>query len=162
MRQFVNATGEPNRSEPPTDGRIRLVRRAGGGRHPALVVLGDPIVLLMWLVAVIAVGALDAALAGSPRALRLERSLPSRVRLGETVASTLYLTNTGRRRVHGVVRDGWQPSAAGRMPDPGAAGARPPAATGARTGDDAVASVGGGPAEWVVHRVVGWAGEGRR
>ena len=59
----------------------------------------------------IAVGALDAALAGSPRTLRLERSLPTRVRLGESVASTLYLTNTGRRRVHGVVRDGWQPSA---------------------------------------------------
>jgi uncharacterized protein (DUF58 family) len=34
------------------------------------------------------------------------------VRLGETVESTLYLTNTGTRRMRGVVRDGWPPSAA--------------------------------------------------
>ncbi len=33
------------------------------------------------------------------------------MRLGETVASTLMLTNSGTRRVHGIVRDGWQPSA---------------------------------------------------
>jgi uncharacterized protein (DUF58 family) len=33
------------------------------------------------------------------------------VRLGETVQSTLYLSNHGRRRIRGRVRDGWQPSA---------------------------------------------------
>ena len=49
--------------------------------------------------------------AGSPRSVALTRSLPAQVRLGETVASELTITNTGRRRIRGIVRDGWQPSA---------------------------------------------------
>lgn len=76
-----------------------------------IVVLGDPVVLGIWLLAAVLIGVLDVLLAGSPRAVRLARDLPARVRLGETVPSTLYLANTGRRRVVGVVRDGWQPSA---------------------------------------------------
>jgi uncharacterized protein (DUF58 family) len=76
-----------------------------------VVVLGDPGWLPAWLLLVAVVGAIDLVLAGSPRRLVLERELPQRVRLGETVPSVLYLTNTGRRRVHGIVRDGWQPSA---------------------------------------------------
>ncbi|MET4782156.1 DUF58 domain-containing protein [Glaciihabitans sp. UYNi722] len=76
-----------------------------------VVVLGDPGWLLAWLLFAAVVGAVDLILAGSPRQLVLERELPQRVRLGETVPSTLFLANTGRRRVHGIVRDGWQPSA---------------------------------------------------
>lgn len=76
-----------------------------------VVVLGDPGWLLAWLLFAAGVGAVDLILAGSPRQLVLERELPQRVRLGETVPSTLFLANTGRRRVHGIVRDGWQPSA---------------------------------------------------
>ncbi|MHB1173098.1 MAG: DUF58 domain-containing protein, partial [Lacisediminihabitans sp.] len=60
-----------------------------------LVALGDPAVLGGWLLLVAVLGAVDLALAGSPRALNLARELPDRVRLGETVPSTLYLTNTG-------------------------------------------------------------------
>ena len=72
-------------------------------------------VLLVWLVFVLVLGGLDLALAASPRAVTAERMLPTRVRLGESVTSELYLTNTGRRRLVGVVRDAWQPSAgAGR------------------------------------------------
>ena len=94
------------------------------GRFVALVALGVvPIVALgrtpgtaalvlgLWLLVVLGAGTLDLALAGSPRTLSLVRSLPARVRLGETVMSDLYLTNTGTRRLRAIVRDGWQPSA---------------------------------------------------
>jgi uncharacterized protein (DUF58 family) len=76
-----------------------------------IVLLGDPAVLGVWLVLVIVVGAIDVILAGSPRAIAVTRDLPERVRLGETVHSILYLSNSGRRRIRGLVRDGWQPSA---------------------------------------------------
>lgn len=69
------------------------------------------LVLLTWLLLSAALGALDLVLAASPRALSVQRVLPRRVRLGESVTSELYLTNTGRRTLHGVVRDAWQPSA---------------------------------------------------
>jgi uncharacterized protein (DUF58 family) len=94
------------------------------GRFALLVALGVvPVVLLgrteeaatavlaLWLVATLALGVLDLSLAGSPRTISLARSLPARVRLGESVTSALYLTNTGRRRLDAVVRDAWQPSA---------------------------------------------------
>ena len=76
-----------------------------------LVALGDPFWLVVWLAVVLLVGALDLVLAGSPRRLSLSRELPDRTRLGESVTSTLLLSNAGRRRVRGTVRDGWQPSA---------------------------------------------------
>ena len=76
-----------------------------------IVLIGEPSVLGIWLLVAVLAGAVDVVLAGSPRAVAFSRDLPDRVRLGETVPSTLYLTNTGRRRVVGVVRDGWQPSA---------------------------------------------------
>ncbi|WP_349899447.1 DUF58 domain-containing protein [Parafrigoribacterium soli] len=76
-----------------------------------IVVLGDPAVLGLWLALALLLGILDAVLAGSPRGVRLSRELPDRVRLGEMVPATLFLVNTGRRRVAGTVRDGWQPSA---------------------------------------------------
>ncbi|MGL4339588.1 MAG: DUF58 domain-containing protein [Rhodoglobus sp.] len=77
-----------------------------------IIVSGQPIMLLFWLLLTVILAVIDLAVAGSPRAVLLSRELPSRVRLGDTVSSTLFITNTGRRRVHGVVRDGWQPSAA--------------------------------------------------
>ncbi|GAA3892450.1 DUF58 domain-containing protein [Leifsonia kafniensis] len=94
------------------------------GRFVLLVALGVvPLVLLghslaaaaavlgWWLLGVVVLGSLDLALAASPRQVALSRTLPSRVRLGESVTSELYLTNRGRRRLQGVVRDAWQPSA---------------------------------------------------
>lgn len=94
------------------------------GRFVALVAFGVvPIVLLgrtlpeaaivlgTWLGIVVVLAAVDVALAASPRAVAVARDLPSRVRLAETVTSELYLTNTGRRRLRGAVRDAWEPSA---------------------------------------------------
>jgi uncharacterized protein (DUF58 family) len=76
-----------------------------------IVAFDEPLWLPGWLLISAALGGIDLALAGSPRALLPSRDLPARVRLGETVSSTLYLANPTRRRVRGVVRDGWQPSA---------------------------------------------------
>ncbi|TPW77212.1 DUF58 domain-containing protein [Schumannella soli] len=65
----------------------------------------------IWVGGVIVLTVVDLVLAGSPRRLRLERELPARMRLGESVSSTLFVTNTGRRTVRGVLRDAWTPSA---------------------------------------------------
>jgi uncharacterized protein (DUF58 family) len=79
-----------------------------------LIATGDPLVGVYWVVGAIIVGNVDLAAAASPRALLLERDLPGRLRLGETAASTLFVTNTGRRGMHGQLRDGWPPSAGAR------------------------------------------------
>ncbi len=76
-----------------------------------VVLLNEPLALAGWLGFVLIVGAIDLAAAGSPRQLRFSRQLPERVRLGESVPSTLFITNAGRRAVRGIVRDGWEPSA---------------------------------------------------
>ena len=66
---------------------------------------------LGWAALVLLGIAADVILAGSPRALRVEREPVSAVRLGEPAQAWFVLSNPGRRRVHGLVRDGWQPSA---------------------------------------------------
>jgi uncharacterized protein (DUF58 family) len=94
------------------------------GRFVALLALGAlPVVLFgaepaaggtllaAWLVGCVLLGVLDLCLAGSPRAVALERDLPGRLRLGETATSLLYVTNRGRRTLRGRLRDGWSPSA---------------------------------------------------
>ncbi|BBY45290.1 DUF58 domain-containing protein [Mycolicibacterium celeriflavum] len=66
------------------------------------------VVLLIALLALIAV---DAALAGNTRRVRLRRSGDTAARLGQQVAAVLLVDNAGTRRVKGVVRDAWPPSA---------------------------------------------------
>ena len=76
-----------------------------------IVYFDDPLALAGWLAVVLVVSVIDLLFAGSPRQVVLAREVGERVRLGETTAATLYLTNTGRRTVRGVIRDGWEPSA---------------------------------------------------
>jgi len=76
-----------------------------------LVVIGEPIALVGWLVLVAVLVTVDLVVAGSPRKLRLSRQLPGPIRLGESAQSTLLIANTGRRQLRGLVRDAWQPSA---------------------------------------------------
>ena len=76
-----------------------------------VVVFDAPAALLVWVGVVVLLAAVDLVLAASPRRITLERVLPGPVRLGERVETTLYLTNTGRRRMRATVRDGWPPSA---------------------------------------------------
>lgn len=55
--------------------------------------------------------AVDMALAGRIAALRMERAGGTSTRLGQPVKVALLVTNGGRRRVRGVLRDAWLPSA---------------------------------------------------
>lgn len=85
------------------------------GRDPASAfgVLG------LWMAGWMVLVLLDVALAPAPRRVRIERQLPDRVRLGETVESRLLVTNRNRRELRATVRDGWEPSAgAPRMREP--------------------------------------------
>jgi uncharacterized protein (DUF58 family) len=54
----------------------------------------------------------DLVLAAPVRPLQLARSGDTTVRLGETATVALTLANPGRRRLRGLLRDGWPPSAA--------------------------------------------------
>lgn len=79
-----------------------------------VVLLGGWPGLALWLAVVVVLVGLDLGIAGSPRALHFARDVPARVRLGESVPAQLLVTNRGRRTVHGVLRDAWQPSAGAR------------------------------------------------
>ena len=63
------------------------------------------------LAALLGVVALDAALAGNTRQLEFTRSGDTTARLGQQVDAVLVVTNAGRRRLRGAVRDAWPPSA---------------------------------------------------
>ncbi|QZA07507.1 DUF58 domain-containing protein [Mycolicibacter heraklionensis] len=53
---------------------------------------------------------LDVALTTDPATLRIERSMDTAVRLGQTLTTTLWIGNGGRR-FRGQLRDAWPPSA---------------------------------------------------
>lgn len=90
------------------------------GRAALLALLGVGWVALVqpswagigvWWLVVLAAVLVDLALAASPRALQLTRAPLGAVRVGEPAASVLVVEHTGRRRVRGLLRDAWQPSA---------------------------------------------------
>ena len=92
------------------------------GRVPLLLLLGLVPVLLrpamstvwLWVLVVAAATTLDWWLAPRPARLGLGRHPSPPVRLGEESASTLTVTNSGRRAVRALVRDAWQPLAGAR------------------------------------------------
>jgi uncharacterized protein (DUF58 family) len=57
----------------------------------------------------VAIG-VDVSLAAATRRLRFTRSGDTAARLGQPVAATVTIVNTGRRRFRGEVRDAWPPS----------------------------------------------------
>ena len=69
-----------------------------------------------WLVLVAVLVGADAAAAPRPRSLELHRLPVAQVRLLEETPTTLLVTNTGGRRVRGVLRDAWVPSAGAQEP----------------------------------------------
>ncbi|CAN7346008.1 DUF58 domain-containing protein [Knoellia sp. LjRoot47] len=69
----------------------------------------------LWLLLCGMVVAVDVLLAARPRSLQLERELPASVRLGESVRTSLLVTNPGSRSVRGVLRDAWPPSAGAEL-----------------------------------------------
>jgi uncharacterized protein (DUF58 family) len=87
-------------------GRTALVAALGALLAP----LGT--VWLLAFVGLLVVGvAVDVALAGRVADLRMERSGATSTRLGQPVEVALLVTNGGRRRIRGVLRDAWLPSA---------------------------------------------------
>ncbi|MGI4894592.1 MAG: DUF58 domain-containing protein [Janthinobacterium lividum] len=92
------------------------------GRAPLLVLLGVVLAVAWpgwgafwtWSALSLVLLALDVLLAASPKRLLLQRLPMPAVRLGNPRESELMLVNSGSRRVRGVLRDGWQPSAGAR------------------------------------------------
>src|SRR5258705_12142696 len=74
-------------------------------------VSGSVLAVLVVDATLVAAALLDAAYAGSVRALRLERAGDTSVRLGESAQVVLRVANPGRRPVRGLLRDAWPPSA---------------------------------------------------
>lgn len=68
-------------------------------------------VFLICAVALASAALVDAALAGRPAAVQFSRSGPVSMRLGQSVDTSLNVRNSSRRRVRGVLRDAWPPSA---------------------------------------------------
>ena len=90
------------------------------GRAGLLALLGALVVgllapawwgLLLVTGVLVALVAVDVALAGSVRALHLDRSGDVAVRLGEPAEVSLRVGNVSRRRLRGRLRDAWPPSA---------------------------------------------------
>jgi len=81
------------------------------GIVPVALAPAGGVTLLVVLVLLLLAVAVDVALAGRVSSLRLAREGASSCRLGEAAEVRLLLTNTGNRRVRGVLRDAWVPSA---------------------------------------------------
>lgn len=89
------------------------------GRVPLLLLLGlVPVVVRpssgtvwLWLLVVSVLVIADLLLAPKPASLSVSRDAVGAVRLGQPTESRLRVTNTGSRRVRGLLRDAWQPSA---------------------------------------------------
>ncbi|GAA1946251.1 DUF58 domain-containing protein [Microbacterium deminutum] len=64
-----------------------------------------------WVVLCVLAALADALAAPDPRRVRVERTAPRRVLLGQPAASELRLRNDGSRMLRGRVRDAWQPTA---------------------------------------------------
>jgi len=89
------------------------------GRVPLLLLLGLGALVLrpglgtlwLWVLLVAVLTVVDWWLAPSPTSLSVVRREVGSVRLGDPTASVLLATNTGNRRLDGLVRDAWQPTA---------------------------------------------------
>lgn len=89
------------------------------GRVPLLLLAGVvPVVLRpsfgtawLWVLLVLVLVVVDWAVAAQPQRLEFTRSADPRVRLGEPTSTTLTATNPTQRRLRGLVRDSWQPTA---------------------------------------------------
>ncbi|MFI6501575.1 DUF58 domain-containing protein [Nonomuraea typhae] len=90
-------------------GRAALVAAVG---IVVVLLAPDPgFALLGWLLVLISAVVVDLVFAGAVRPLRFHRSGHNLVRLGQSGTVELIVENPGPRRVKGVLRDAWAPSA---------------------------------------------------
>jgi uncharacterized protein (DUF58 family) len=94
-------------------GRAGLLALAGG---LVIAVFGTGIASLIVNGLIIATLAADVMLAASIADLDVSRSGDAKIHLGQSGTTAVTVINSGRRGLHGVVRDGWRPSAGA---DPG-------------------------------------------
>lgn len=87
----------------------RAVVLAAAGLVP-VALAPVPGTVVLWALLVVAVCAVDYALAASPRQVEVRRTVPASVRLGTAARSQIVLTNRSRRRLRALVRDAWPPS----------------------------------------------------
>jgi uncharacterized protein (DUF58 family) len=92
-------------------GRAGLLAVTGG---LVIAVFGTGIASLIVNAVILAALAADLLFAASIAGLRVSRSGDAKIGLGQTGSTALTVINSGRRRLRGVVRDGWRPSAAAR------------------------------------------------
>src|SRR5690606_1022751 len=100
--------------------RARSALMALTGRTALLALVGAALVLVVpggwwvllatWGLVLVGVCA-DLLLAGSVARLRVSRSGDQSCRLDDTATVTLIVANPGTRRVRGLLRDAWSPSA---------------------------------------------------
>ncbi len=91
-------------------------------RVPALMLLGVVAVavfprgltVFLWMAALVVLVVVDTLLAPSLRQLSVLRRASGSTRQGQPTETVLEVGNTGRQRIHGVLRDAWQPSAGAR------------------------------------------------
>lgn len=88
----------------------RAVALAALGLLPVLVA-PRMVTVAAWAGVLAVLGAVDLALAPSPRRMEVERRGPAAVRLTEGATARLTVVNAAPRTLRGVVRDAWQPSA---------------------------------------------------
>ncbi|HKR69827.1 MAG TPA: DUF58 domain-containing protein [Streptosporangiaceae bacterium] len=89
-------------------GRAGLMALAGG---LVIAVFGSGIAVLVVNAVIVAMIALDLILAARIGSLRVSRSGDPKIHLSQSGPTRLTVVNAGRRRLRGVVRDAWQPSA---------------------------------------------------
>jgi uncharacterized protein (DUF58 family) len=89
-------------------GRAGLAALAGG---LVVAVFGTGIASLIVNGLILAALAADVMLAARIADLKVSRSGDAKIHLGQSGATVVTVTNSGRRRLRGVLRDGWRPSA---------------------------------------------------
>lgn len=65
----------------------------------------------VWVLGVMVLALLDAVLAPRPTDVGVRRETMRAVRLTESTTARVLVTNLGRRKLRGIIRDAWQPSA---------------------------------------------------
>jgi uncharacterized protein (DUF58 family) len=88
----------------------RAVAVASAGLLPVLLA-PRLVTVLAWLGVLVVLAAVDLALAAPLGRVEISRSVPSGVRLTESVTCEITLVNDSGRTLRGVLRDAWQPSA---------------------------------------------------
>jgi uncharacterized protein (DUF58 family) len=89
-------------------GRAGLAALAGG---LVVAVFGTGIAALIVNGLILAALAADVVLAARIAGLKVSRSGDAKIHLGQSGTTAVTVTNSGRRRLRGVLRDGWRPSA---------------------------------------------------